>query len=131
LRNIDKFAPPNQMLFLETIFKDTAVVRDLKKDFLISLLGVMNAKVFDKGQEEKVLNRVLVFMEEASPEELAHFVYFFGRYEINNRQDSELIINEFRLVRDMLLKFGNEPDLVRVINLLIKDMDRKITLKKS
>jgi hypothetical protein len=131
LRNIDKFAPTNQMLFLETIFKDTTVVRDLKKDFLISLSGVMKAKVFDEGLEEKVLNRVLVFMEEASPEELAHFVYFFGRYEINNRQDCELIIDEFRLVLDMLLKSGTEPDLVRVIHLLIKDVERKITLKKD
>jgi len=131
LRNINKFKPQNQMLFLESIFKDTTVIRDFKKDFLISLLGVMNAKIFAEELEEKILNRVLVFMEEASIEELVHFVDFFDRYEINNRQDCELIINEFRLIQDTLLKSPSEQELVRMIHVLIKDIDRKITLKKK
>jgi hypothetical protein len=131
LQNIHKFAPQNQQLFLESIFKDTTVIRDFKKDFLISLLGVMNAKVFDEESEEKILNRVLVFMEEASIEELVHFVYFFDRYEINNRQDGELIIKEFRLIQDTLLKSTSEQELARMIHFLIKDIERKITQKKK
>lgn len=130
VRNINRLGLQNQMLFLESIFKDTTVVRDIKKDLLISLLGVMNAKVFDKEIEEKILNQVLVFMEEASIEELVNFVYFFEKYEINNPQDCELIINEFRLIQDTLLKSSSEQDLVRMIHLLIKDIDRKMTLKK-
>lgn len=126
LRNIKKFEPQNQKLFVESIFNDTTVVRDLKKDFLISLLGVMNAKVFDSELEEKILNQVLVFMEETPIDELVNFVYFFDKYEINNRQDGELIIKEFRLIQDTLLKSSSKQDLVRMIHLLIKDIDRKM-----
>jgi hypothetical protein len=129
LRNVNKFEPQNQKLFVESIFKDTTVVRDFKKDFLFSLLGVMNAKVFDEELEEKILNQVLVFMEEASVEELVNFVYFFEKYEINNRQDCELIINEFRLIQNTLLKSNSEQDLVRMIHVLIKNIERKMTLK--
>jgi hypothetical protein len=131
LRNVNKFEPQNQRLFVESIFIDTTVVRDFKKDFLFSLLGVMNAKVFDEELEEKILNRVLVFMEEASVEELVNFVFFFEKYEINNRQDCELIINEFRLIQNTLLKSSSEQDLVRMVHVLIKNIDRKMTLKKK
>lgn len=131
VRNINKFEPQNQMLFLESIFKNTSVVRDFKKDFLFSLLKIMNAKAFEVEVEEKILNRVLVFMEEASLEELVNFVYFFEKYEINNRQDCELIINEFRLIQNTLLKSGSEQDLIRMIHVLIKDIERKMTIKKK
>jgi hypothetical protein len=131
LRNVNKFEPQNQRLFVESIFIDTTMVRDFKKDFLFSLLGVMNAKVFDEELEEKILNRVLVFMEEASVEELVNFVFFFEKYEINNRQDCELIINEFRLIQNTLLKSSSEQDLVRMVHVLIKNIDRKMTLKKK
>jgi len=131
LRNVNKFEPQNQMLFVESIFKDTTVVRDFKKDFLFSLLRVMNAKIFDEKIEEKILNWVLVFMEETSIQELVNFVYFFEKYEINNRWDCELIINEFRLIRNTLLKSGSEQDLVRMIHVLIKDIERKMALKKK
>lgn len=131
VRNINRLGLQNQMLFLGSIFKDTLVVRDLKKDFLISLLGVMNAKAFEVEVEEKILNWVLVFMEEASIEELVHFVYFFNKYEINNPQDCQLIIDEFRLIRNTLLKSSSEQDLARMIHGIIKDMERKMTLKKG
>jgi len=131
LKNIHQFEPKNQQVFFESIFKDTTVIRDFKKDFLISLLGVMNEKVFDEELEENLLNRVLVFMEEASSQELFHFIYFFEKYKINNPEDGELIIKEFRLVQDMLLKSPTEPVLVRMLHLLIKHIDRKITLKKK
>jgi hypothetical protein len=130
VRKINKFEPQNQMLFLESIFKNTTVVRDFKKDFLFSLLKIMNAKAFEVEVEEKILNRVLVFMEEASPGELVNFVYFFEKYEINNRRDCELIIDEFRLIRNTLLKSSAEQDLVRTIHMLIKAIERKMILKK-
>ena len=114
---------------MESIFEDTTLVRGLIKDFLTSLLGVMNAKGIEEDLEEEILNRVLVFMEEASIEELVNFVYFFDKYEINNRQDGELIIKEFRLIRNTLLKSSSEQDLVRMIHVLIRNIERKMALK--
>lgn len=130
LRNVKKFEPQNQGLFMESIFEDTTLVRGLIKDFLTSLLGVMNTKEIEEDLEEKILNRVLVFMEEAPIEELVNFVYFFDKYEINNRQDGELIIKESRLIRNTLLKSSSEPELVRMIHLLIRNIERKMALKK-
>ena len=91
----------------------------------------MNAKVFDEESEEKILNRVLVLMEEAPAEELVNFVYFFDKYEISRPEDSQLIIDEFRLIQNTLLKSSSEQNLVRMIHVLIKNIERKMTLKKK
>jgi hypothetical protein len=130
LRNISKFEPIRQKLMTEAIFNDLQVIRDFRKDFLFSLLGVMNEKVFDEELEEKILNRVLVLMEEAPEVEIINFIYFFDRYEINNQRDCELIIDELRLIQNTLLKSAAEQDLVRMIHVLIKNIERKMTLKK-
>ncbi|UCH94062.1 MAG: HEAT repeat domain-containing protein [Candidatus Aminicenantes bacterium] len=131
LRELTKFKPYNQKVFMESIFKDLTVIRSFKKDFLFSLLGVMNEKTFDDEFEEKILSRILVFMEEAPMDDLVNFIYFFQGYEINNQRDGELIINEFRLIRNTLLKSGREQNLARMIHMLIKNIEEKITLKKK
>ena len=64
-------------------------------------------------------------------QKLRCFVYFFEKYKINNRRDGKLIINEFRLIRNTLLKSGSEQDLVRMIHVLIENIERKMTLKKK
>jgi hypothetical protein len=131
LRNTDKFQPHHQKLFLEAIFQDLAVIRDFRKDFLFSLLGTLNRKVLDQEAEEKILSRILVLMEETPKTEIVNFIYFFDRYEIDRLQDSILIISELQLIRNTLLKSGNEQDLVRMIHELIKNIEHKMTLKKK
>ena len=131
LRSVNKFDPLNQKFFMESIFKDLVVIRDFRKDFLFSLLGVMNDKVFEEELEEKVLGLVLVLLEEASESEIINFIYFFDKYEIKSRKDSELISDELRLIQNTLLKSSSDQNLVRMIHVLIKNIERKMTLKKK
>jgi len=131
LRGINKFASHHQKSIMESIFKDLEVIRDFRKDFLFSLLGVMNNKVFEVELEEKVLELVLIMLEEAPEEEVINFIYFFEKYEIKSRNDYELIVDEFRLIQNTLLKSGSDQNLVRMIHVLIKNIERKMTLKKK
>ncbi len=130
LHNTGKFDPNHQKLLMETIFDDLQVIRDFRKDFLFSLLGVMNEKVFDDELEEKILSRVLVLMEEAPEREIVNFIYFFDKYKIDNERDCQLIIDELCLIRNTLLKSASDQNLVRMIHVLIKNIERKMTLKK-
>jgi hypothetical protein len=130
IRNVKKFERANQRKIMEAIFKDMTVVRALKKDFLFSLLGVLNDKVFDEELEEKILNRVLVMMEEAHFEEIVNFVYFFERYEINNYKDGQLIIDEMRLIQNTLLKSSNDNELVKILHVLVRKIEKTMMIKK-
>lgn len=130
IRNVNKFDSYHQKLFIETIFKDISVIQAFKKDFLFSLLGVMNEKVFEEELEEKILLQVLIMMEEAQIEEIVNFIYFFDRYEINNPQDLELIIDELRLIQNTLLKSSNDNNLVKMIHVLIRNIEKRMMLKK-
>jgi hypothetical protein len=130
IRNINRFDRYHQKLFIESIFKDLTVISAFKKDFLFSLLGVMNEKVFEEELEENILHQVLVMMEEAHFEDIVNFIYFFDRYEINNPQDCRLIIDEFRLIQNTLLKSIDDNNLVKMIHVLIRRIEKKMTLKK-
>ncbi len=130
VRNINKLDSYHQTLLIDAIFQDISVIRTCKKDFVFSLLGVMNAKVFDQEKEGKMLNYILVMMEEAQFDEIVNFVYFFDRYEIRNAQDSQLIIDEFRLIQNTLLKSNNDENLVRMIHILTRKIEKKMILKK-
>lgn len=130
LRDINKFESHRQKLFIESILNDLQVVRDLKKDFLTSLLNVVNKKIFDEEMEGKILNQVLVLMEEAAVEEIVNFVDFFDKYTMNKKRDCKLIIDELRLVRETIIKAGIEPNLVRNINVLTRKIEEKMKLKR-
>jgi len=130
IRNLHRFNGLNQKGFMEEVFKDFTVIASFKKDFLFSLLGVMNEKLFDEELEQKILNRVLVMLEEAHPDDIVNFVYFFDKYDINNTHDSKLIIDEFRLIQNTLLKSSKDDDLVRMIHTLIRNIEKKMILKK-
>lgn len=90
----------------------------------------MNEKIFDEELEQKVLNRILVMLEEAHFDDIINFIYFFDKYNINNVQDSRLIIDELRLIQNTLLKSSNDSDLVRMIHTLIRSIEKKMILKK-
>lgn len=130
IRSVNRWDAFNQKVFMEAVFKDLKVVSGFRKDFLLSLLGVMNEKVFETQLEEKILSRVLVMMEEAPEEELVNFIYFFDKYEINNSKDRELIIDELRLWQNTLLKSGSDQNLVRMLHVLVKNIENKPKTKK-
>ncbi|MCP5051096.1 MAG: hypothetical protein GY940_28285 [bacterium] len=130
IRNVNKFSGYSQKEFMETVFQDLTVIRPFKKDFLFSLLGVLNEKLFDQELEEKILNRILVMMEEAHFDEIVNFIYFFDRYEINNERDSQLIIDELRLIQNTLLKSPDENNMVKMIHGLTRQIEKKMVLKK-
>jgi hypothetical protein len=129
IRNVGKWDDYHQKHFMEAVFKDLKVVAPFKKDYLLAMLGVLNNKIFDEELEEKILNRILVMMEEATLEEIVNFIYFFDKYKINSDHERELIINELRLIQNTLLKSSNEQNLVRMIHVLIKDIEKRAHLK--
>lgn len=130
IRSVNRWDSFNQKVFMEAVFKDLKVISGFRKDFLLSLLGVMNEKVFDVELEDKILNRVLVMMEEAPEEELVNFIYFFDKYRINNDRDRDLIIDELRLWQNTLLKTGSDQNLVRMLHVLVKNIENKPKTKK-
>lgn len=130
IRNVNKWNPLHQKEFMESVFKDINVILPFRKDFLFSLLGVLNEKFFDEDYEEKILNRILVLMEESPPEDIVNFVYFFDKYQVNTQKDKDLIIDELRLIQNTLLKASNDQNLVRMIHILIKNIEKKVKLKK-
>ena len=130
IRNIDKFNGFSQKQFMEKVFEDLSVIRSFKKDFLFSLLGVLNKKLFEEDLEEKILHRILVMMEEAHFDEIVNFIYFFDRYEINNLRDSQLIIDELRLIQNTLLKSTDENNLVKMIHVLTRQIEKKMMFKR-
>jgi hypothetical protein len=68
-------------------------------------------------------------MEESRIEDIIHFIRFFDRYEVSNIKDLGLIIEELRLLQDMILKSGRKDDLVRSIHVLIKSIEKRARLK--
>lgn len=131
IRNLVKFSPFNRKAFIESVFKDIGVVGRFKKDFLFSLLGVLNEKKFEREFEELVLSKVLISMEESAADEIIDFIYFFEKYEIENLKDMGLIIDEFRMIQDTILKSGGTDDLVRMIHVSIKNMEKRVRGKKG
>lgn len=131
VRNLGKFSPFNRKVFMETVFKDLGVISPFKKDFLFSLLGVLNEKAFEREFEELVLGRVLILMEESGVDEIINFIYFFDKYEIENLKDMGLIIDEFRMIQNTILKSGGTDDLVRMIHVLIKNIEKRVRGKKK
>ncbi|NIO82303.1 MAG: hypothetical protein GTN68_17295 [Candidatus Aminicenantes bacterium] len=120
----------NQKVFMEAIFKNLNVITEFKKDFLFSLLDVLNEKPFDEEFEEKILYQILVMMEESPEEEMVNFIYFFDKYEINSLNEKDLIIDELRLIHNTLLKSSSNQNLVRMIHILMKNIEKKNRLKK-
>jgi hypothetical protein len=114
---------------MKSVFKDIKVIDHFKKDFLLSLLGLLNEKKLDKEFEDMILNRVLIMMEESRIDDIIHFIYFFDKYEVSNIKDLGLIIDELRLLQDMILKSGRQDDLVRSIHVLIKNIEKRARLK--
>lgn len=129
IRNLGNFSPDNRKTFIESIFKDIKVVNLFKKDFLHSLLELLNEKKFDRDSENLLLNKILIMMEESSIDEITDFIYFFDKYEVNNRKDFGLIIAELRLLQGMILKSGHKDDLVRSIHVLIRNIEKRTNLK--
>jgi hypothetical protein len=130
IRNVKNFEKTKQKKFMEAIFKDLTVIRSLKKDFLFSLLGVLNEKVFDPELEEKILNRVLIMLEEAHFEEIVNFIYFFERYDVNSYKEGQLIIEELRLIQNTLLKSSNDNELVKMLHVLVRKIEKSMVIKK-
>ncbi|HLP60207.1 MAG TPA: hypothetical protein VK186_15315 [Candidatus Deferrimicrobium sp.] len=130
MRNIGNFSPFNQKCFMESVFKDIKVIHHFKKEFLFSMLVLMNEKKFSRDFEDLLLNRILIMMEEANIDEIINFIYFFDKYEVNNRKDLGLIINELRLLQGMILKLGHQDELVRTIYILIKNIENRAILKR-
>jgi len=130
MRSANRWSPLNRKFFMEAVLNDLSAIDGFRKDFLFSLLGVLNERVFDIDFEEKILNRILVMMEESPQEEIVNFIYFFDKYDINRIQDQELIIDELRLVQNTLLKSSNDQNLVKMIHILIKNLEKKKILKR-
>lgn len=130
IRSVNRWNPVNQKAFMELIFQDIPLVNPFKKDFLFALLTVMNERVFSEEFEGRILSQILVMMEEAALDEVVNFVYFFDRYDISRPEDSQLIMDELRLIQNTLLKSSREDDLVRMIHVLIKKIERNMKLKK-
>jgi hypothetical protein len=122
IRHIHRWNPGNREQFMESIFKHSKAIGGFKKDFLLSLLDALNRDVFAQPLELKILEQVLVLMEESPADELAHFLYFFEHYRLEDRQHKELVVNELRLVRNTLLKSGASRDLPRRIHQLVKQI---------
>jgi len=131
IRGVNKWNGLHQKIFMEEVFKDLVTINSFKKDFLFALLGVMNEKVFDMVFEEQILNRILIMMEEAAVEDIINFLYFFEHYETRDPKDSHLIVEELRLIQNTLLKSGGNDDLVRMIHVLNKKIERKVKLNLS
>ena len=130
IRHINRFSPFNQKLFMESVFDDIKVIGRFKKDFLFSMLGVMNEKKFNKEFETLILNRILIIMEESRIDDIINFIYFFDKYEINNEEDMMLIIEELRMIQNTILKSSNKGDLARMIHVLIKGIEKKARMKE-
>jgi hypothetical protein len=130
IRHLAKFSPFNRKIFMEAVFKDISVVDRFKKDFLFSLLGVMNEKTFEREFEELILSRVLILMEESGIDDIVNFIYFFDKYVVENINDMGLIIDECRMIQNTILKSGGNDDLVRMIHILIKNIEKKMRGKK-
>jgi hypothetical protein len=128
--SVKKWNGFNQKVFMEAIFKNLNVIAEFKKDFLFSLLDVLSEKLFDEEFEEKILHQILVMMEESPEEEMVHFIYFFDKYRVNSLNEKGLIIDELRLIHNTLLKSGNDQNLVRMIHILMKNIEKKTGLKK-
>ncbi|MCP4149066.1 MAG: hypothetical protein GY757_15060 [bacterium] len=130
VRNLSKFSDDYRKQLIEAVIENLKVVSQLKKDFLLALLGVMNEKKFQPQFEDKLLNRVLVLLEEASEDEVVNFIYFFDKYEIENRGHMELVIDELRLIQNSILKSGGKDDLVRMLHVLIKNIEKRSKLQR-
>lgn len=131
IRNVNKWNHTHRKIFMETIFKDLSIIYSLRKDFLLSLLGLMNDKIFDEAYEDFVMNRLLVLMEESPLDEIVNFIYFFDKYTPKNEPIRNLIIEELRLIQNTLLKSGSDQNLVKMIHILIKNIEKKATFKKG
>ncbi len=131
IRNFNRVAAINRKQFLEQIFEDIAVIMPFKKDFLFSLVVTLNEKFLDRPFEEKVLNRVLVMLEEAGLEEIVNFIYFFDKYEVARAEDVNLIFDEFHMIQNTILKSDapDADDLVRMIHTLIKNIEKRVRQK--
>ncbi|MCU0284908.1 MAG: hypothetical protein MUF15_00790 [Acidobacteria bacterium] len=130
LRYIANFSSHHQKIFIESVLKDIKIVQHLKKEFLFSLLDLMNGKKLSQDFEDMLLNRILIMMEESNIDEVGDFIAFFDKYEINNRKDINLIIKELRLLQGTILKSGHQDGLIRSIHGLIKDIEKRALLKK-
>ncbi|MCP4215305.1 MAG: hypothetical protein GY765_11655 [bacterium] len=130
-RNLPRFSIENRQRFVETIFEDMGVVREFKKDFLFAMLAIMNEKKFTLQFEDKILNRVLIMLEESPADDIVNFIYFFDKYQLNSSSDMALVIEEFRMIQNTLLKSSDRGDLVRMIHVLIKNIEKRERLKAA
>lgn len=129
IRHVNRFSGFNRKNFMETVFKDVKMISQFKKDFLFSMLGVLNEKTFERSFEQLILGRILILMEESRIDEVVNFIYFFDNYEIHDDNDRALIIEELRLIQNTILKSSNKGDLVRMIHVLIKNIEKKARMK--
>lgn len=129
IRYVNRFSPGNQRLFMQQVFDDLKVIRHFKKDFLYSLVGLLNEKVFDQQLEHRIIERVLVLMEEANFDEIIHFIYFFEKYHLEDKDLLELISEELRLIQNTILKSSNKDEMVRLLHMLVKNMEKRFALR--
>jgi len=120
LRNIKKFNDENTVKIINSILENKTVLKKLEKDFLLLIIVLQERELFDGKLLEFILNKVLLMMEEAEPEQIVNFIYFFDSFEVKNNAHKKLIIDELKMIQNTLLKSSKNDNLVNMIYKLIK-----------
>lgn len=100
--------------------------REVRKNLLISLLEVMNRPGLADAIVSRLLERVLVMMEEADLEEVVQFVYFFDRLLPRSPKEISLIQGELRMVQNTLLQAGDPAGMVSRIHHLLRRLEKRL-----
>ncbi len=125
VRRLPRFSLSGQKrlaLFLTDRFP---MEREVRKDLLISLLEVLNRPGLDEEVFSRLVERVLLMMEDASLDEIVQFVYFFDRLVIPPFANIALIQGELRMMQNTLLQAGDPVGLVGKIHLLLHRLENK------
>jgi hypothetical protein len=125
-KNITAFSKNNiQKLFLEFCNTDTLLTLPVH-EFLTIVEKVTSFIVLESEIEEKIIDKILVLMEEASLDTIKYFLDFFQNYRIKSAKTSLLIVEELRMIQRTLFNTINASDYGRVINSLIQRIQRKV-----
>jgi hypothetical protein len=124
VRSLPLFAPPNILAFINQFFEHRWYGQGLKKDFLIALARVLHDHSLPFNVEDRIVNNVLIGLEEAEPADIVHFMTFFEAYTIKTQNHSGLICGEWRLIQQAVLKNTQDQALVKPIYKYIQKTEK-------
>jgi hypothetical protein len=127
IRKLDRFKPVYQKKILLTCFSDKFIQNEeLTKSLLISIQKFLSREdnVSNKFRDQ-LLNKTLILMEKSPISKIVDFIYFFNQYKYKNRQEARLVIEELKLMQNTFLKTRQSHDFIRMIHVLINNIQKK------